>query len=56
MAKTSSNVNLCKAAIAQNIATYLQTTACSCDAATIASRKFLLQVALHPLNIHPCVF
>ena len=55
MVKTPSNVNLCKSAIARNISTYLQTTALCRDAATIASRKFLLQVALHPHNIQPCV-
>ena len=53
---TIAKVNFCKVAVARNIATYLQTTARSCDAATIASRKFLLQVVLHPLNIQPCIF
>ena len=56
MVKTASNVNFCKAAVARNIATYLQTTACSCDAATIASMKFLLQVVKHSLNIQPYFF
>ena len=46
--KKTFDINLCKASISKNISRYLRKIANSRDAATISSRKFLLEGVLHP--------